>query len=218
MQEGKMASTPQRPATAGDWLKPGFFALLGLCFVAVLWVDDRFWFDPADPHSRRIFAYRSLLMFHGLAGLTALIAGTLQMSGRIRTRNPALHRALGILYLLAVGLSAPVAIYVGVSTLEPASIRVEQVFQGGLWLGCALLAWVCARMRQMPLHRDWMIRSYGFTLVFVLSRVPDLVYSHYSDQFLSDMLWALLLCALGAPEVISTVSAIARAALRKRAV
>jgi hypothetical protein len=43
------------------------------------------------------------------------------------------------------------------------------------------------------------------------------VYSHYSDQFLSDMLWALLLCALGAPELIGTVSAIARAAVRKRA-
>ena len=212
-----MASRIQRSAQAGDWLKLGFFGLLALFFAAVLWVDDRFWFDPTDPHYQRVFAYRSLLMFHGLAGLTALITGTLQMSSRIRTRNPALHRALGQIYLAAVGLSAPVAIYIGVSTLEPASIRVEQVVQGGLWLGCALLAWVCARIRQMPLHRDWMIRSYGFTLVFVLSRVPDLVFSHYSDQFLSDMLWALLLCALAAPEVISTVSAIARAAARKRA-
>jgi hypothetical protein len=54
-------------------------------------------------------------------------------------------------------------------------------------------------------------------LVFVLSRVPDVFVEHYSDQFLSDMLWALIVCALIAPEVISTVSAIARAAARKRA-
>lgn len=212
-----MASRTQRSATTGDRLKTGFFGALALCFAAVLWVDDRFWFDPSDPHYQRVLAYRALLMFHGLAGLTALTAGTLQMSSRIRTRNPALHRTLGQIYLAAVSLSAPVAIYIGVSTLEPASIRVEQVFQGGLWLGCALLAWVCARIGQMPLHRDWMIRSYGFTLVFVLSRVPDLVFSHYSDQFLSDMLWALLLCALAAPEVIGTVSAIARVSARKRA-
>jgi hypothetical protein len=32
---------------------------------------------------------------------------------------------------------------------------------------------------------------------------------------MSDMLWALLLCALGAPELIGTVSAIARAQVRK---
>ena len=51
-----------------------------------------------------------------------------------------------------------------------------------------MVAWVCAGLRQMPLHRDWMIRSYAFTLVFVLSRVPDIFVDHYSDRFLSDML------------------------------
>lgn len=69
----------------------------------------------------------------------------------------------------------------------------------------------------MALHRDWMIRSYGLTLVFVLSRVPDLFIEHYSDQFLSDMLWGLIVCALVGPEVIATVSTIVRAAARKRA-
>jgi hypothetical protein len=68
----------------------------------------------------------------------------------------------------------------------------------------------------MQQHRDWMIRSYGFTLVFVLSRVPDIFVSHYSDQFLSDMLWSLILCALIAPESIATASAIRRASARKR--
>lgn len=212
-----MASAGRQPARANDWLKLSFFGLIGLCFLAVLWVDDRFWFDASDPHARRVIAFRSLLMLHGLTGLTALVTGTLQMSIRLRTQKPALHRALGNVYIIAVCLSAPIAIYIGVSTLEPVAIHVEQIFQGGLWLACALVAWICARQRQMALHRDWMIRSYGFTLVFVLSRVPDVFVDHYSDQFLSDMLWGLIVFALIGPEVMTTVSAIARAAVRKRA-
>jgi len=212
-----MASKVRQPALVNDWIKSSFFGLITLCFLAVIWVDDRFWFDPSDPHARRVVAFRSLLMFHGLAGLTALTAGALQMSSRIRSRKPALHRTLGNVYIIAVCLSAPIAIYIGTSTLEPVTIHVEQVFQGGLWLVCAIVAWGCARLRQMQLHRDWMIRSYGFTLVFVLSRVPDILVDHYSDQFLSDMLWGLIVVALIAPEAITTTSAMVRASARKRA-
>ena len=56
----------------------------------------------------------------------------------------------------------------------------------------------------MALHKAWMMRSYGFTLIFVLSRVPDAFIAHYSDQFLGDMLWSLVVVALIAPEVIMT--------------
>jgi hypothetical protein len=55
-----------------------------------------------------------------------------------------------------------------------------------------------------------MMRSYGFTLIFVLSRVPDAVMSTYSDQFLSDMLWGLVVLAAIAPEVIQTAQTLYR--------
>ena len=56
----------------------------------------------------------------------------------------------------------------------------------------------------MALHKAWMMRSYAFTLIFVLSRVPDAFISSYSDQLLSDMLWSLVVVALIAPETILT--------------
>jgi hypothetical protein len=62
----------------------------------------------------------------------------------------------------------------------------------------------------MPLHKAWMMRSYGFTLVFVLARVSDAFIRHYSDQFLSDMLWGLVAVALIAPEVILTAQTLLR--------
>src|SRR5207237_9549853 len=121
-----------------------------------------------------------------------------------------LQRRLGKVYISAVCISAPIATYIGTSTLVPVSIRFEQIFQGGLWLLSALIAWACIRTGQMALHKAWMMRSYGFTLVFVLSRVPDAFISNYSDQFLSDMLWSLVVVALISPEAILTAQTLLR--------
>jgi len=188
-----------------DLLKWSFFAVMGVCVLLVLWVDERFWFHAAtDPHLQRIGAYKTLLILHGLGGATALTAGTFQMSSRIRSSKPALHRLLGKIYIGAVCFSAPIALYIGTGPLEPVTIHVEQVFQAGSWAGCALIAWACIRSNQMALHRQWMMPSYGLTLIFILARVPDAFMNTEDPQFLSDMLWSLVIVALIAPDVILT--------------
>jgi len=206
-----LASSTGAASTASDRLKWTFFGIMALCVLLVLWVDERFWFNAAsDPHLRRIAAYKSLLLLHGFGGATALVAGGLQMSSRIRRTRIALHRTLGKVYLCAVCFSAPIAMYIGTGPLEPVTIHVEQVFQAGFWAASALIAWACIRSGQMPLHKAWMMRSYGFTLIFITSRVPDAFISSYSDQFLSDMLWSLVVVALIAPELILTAQTLLR--------
>jgi uncharacterized membrane protein len=199
-----------RQVALADRVKWSFFALMGLCVLLVLWTDERFWLNPADPHWKRIEPVRYLLMLHGLAGLTALGAGAIQMSSRIRRLRPAFHRMLGKVYIGAVTISAPVAVYMGTSTLEPRTIRVEQVFQGGFWLLSAWVAFACIRSGQMALHKAWMMRSYAFTLIFISSRVPDAFISSYSDQGLSDLLWGLVAIGLIAPEFILTTQSLWR--------
>lgn len=191
-----------RQVAVADRVKWSFFALMGLCVLMVFWMDERFWLNPADPHWKHVAPVKYLLALHGLCGATALSVGALQMSSRIRRTRPAFHRAMGRVYIGAVCLSAPLAIYIGTSALEPASIHVEQIFQGGLWLLSALVAWACIRMGQMALHKTWMMRSYAFTLIFITSRVPDAFVKSYSDQALSDMLWGLVAIGLVAPEII----------------
>ena len=199
-----------RQVALADRVKWSFFALMGLCVLLVLWTDERFWLNPADPHWKRIEPVRYLLMLHGLAGLTALGAGAIQMSSRIRRLRPAFHRMLGKVYIGAVTISAPVAVYMGTSTLEPRTIRVEQVFQGGFWLLSAWVAFACIRSGRMALHKAWMMRSYAFTLIFISSRVPDAFISSYSDQGLSDLLWGLVAIGLIAPEIILTTQSLWR--------
>ena len=145
-----------------------------------------------------------------LEGRSALITGATQFSSRIRGSRIALHRATGKIYLGAVTIAAPIAVYIGTGPLEPPTIRFEQYFQGGLWWLCAMIGWACILNRQIAMHKAWMMRSYGFTLIFVLARVPDAFIAHYSDQFLSDMLWALVIVALIAPELILTTQTLLR--------
>ncbi|HZC37538.1 MAG TPA: DUF2306 domain-containing protein [Sphingomicrobium sp.] len=210
-----MASTARAPSGAPDRLKHAFFVLMGVCVLLVLWTDERFWFDSADPHWQHIAPVKWLLMVHGLGGLTALTAGAFQFSSRLRRLRPALHRAIGKVYIGAVSIAAPVAIYIGTGPTEPVTIRFEQYFQGGLWWFSAIMAWACIRNGQIALHKPWMMRSYGFTLIFVLSRVPDAFVKSYSDQFLSDMLWSLVVVAVIAPELILTTQTLLRIRIAK---
>jgi uncharacterized membrane protein len=205
-----MATKIRSSGGAPDLVKWSFAALMVISVVVVLWIDERFWLNPADPHWKHIAPVRTLLPIHGLAGVTALVAGALQMSSRIRRDHIPLHRKLGKIYIAAVCISAPIAIFMGSSTLEPATMRVEQIFQGGLWLFSALVAWACIRSGQMPLHKAWMMRSYAFTLVFVLSRLPDVIFSSYTDQGIADMLWSLTVFAALSPEIILTATSLLR--------
>ena len=199
-----------RQAELGDRVKWSFFAVICICVLMVLWTDERFWFNPADPHWKHVAPVKYLLMLHGLCGATALVIGAAQMSSRIRRERPALHRAMGKIYIGAVCVSAPVAVYMGTSALEPVTIRFEQIFQGGFWWLSAMVAWLCIRNNQMQLHKAWMMRSYAFTLIFITSRVPDVFLKSYSDQFLSDMLWGLVAIGLVAPEIILTTQSLWR--------
>jgi uncharacterized membrane protein len=205
-----MATRMRRAAAAPDLVKYGFFVLLALCVPLVLWADERFLINPADPHWKHVAPFKWLLLVHGLAGLTALTTGTLQMSSRIRRLRPALHRALGKVFIGSVSIAAPAALAITSAGFEPRSIVVEQWFQAGGWLISPWIAYACIRSGQMPLHKAWMMRSYAFTLIFIFSRVPDYFMPTESDQFLSDLLWSQVVVAALAPELILTVQTLWR--------
>ncbi|MFL6720381.1 MAG: DUF2306 domain-containing protein [Sphingomonas sp.] len=205
-----MASNTGAPTAAADRLKHFFFALMALAVLLVLWTDERFWLNPADPHWKHIAPVKWLLMIHGLAGATALVSGATQFSTRIRRSMPATHRLIGKIYISAVSVAAPVALWIGTGPLEPVTIHVEQCFQAGLWWLSAMIAWACIRNGQIALHKPWMMRSYGFTLIFVLARVPDAFMSTEDPQFLSDLLWSLVIVAVIAPDIILTTQTLWR--------
>ncbi len=191
-------------AQAGrDYMKWAFFAAMAACVAWVAFIDERFLVLRSDPEWRHIARFRWWLLPHGLAGAAALLIGPLQFSESLRRRRPRLHRLTGRIYVGAICLvAAPIGLYMGIS-FEPKAIRIEQMFQAGFWWLTTAVAFVSILNRQIERHKLWMMRSYGFCLVFILSRMPD-AFIKWNDQLLADVLWSLVVAALVAPDLALT--------------
>ena len=196
-----------------DYLKLGFFGLMALATLWVIYVDERFLLLPKDPEWAHIAGFKWWLAVHGPFGALALLLGPFQFSDTLRRLRPRLHRWLGRIYIGAIMVAASIALYIGPRFEQP-STQIEQYFQGGLWLFTTLMALFFILRRNIPAHKLWMMRSYGFCLVFVLSRVPDgFPAFHETPQILSDMLWGLVVAALVVPDLVLS----GRDILRRRA-
>jgi len=201
-KEGGM--TIQAVKSRRDSAKWAFFALMALCTLLVIFVDERFLLLPRDPEWVHIQNFRWLLLVHGPLGAVALLLGPFQFSDTLRRQRPRLHRWTGRIYVGAIAVSAPIAGYIG-THFERKSILFEQYFQAGGWFLTTAVALICVLRRNIPAHRAWMMKSYAFCLVFVLSRVPDAIPGFkWTDQLLADVLWALVFAALLVPDLILT--------------
>jgi len=194
-----MASAARR-----DPWKWGFFLIIALAILLVIWVDERFLVIPTDPEWKHIAPVQGRLLIHGIFGATALLIGPFQFSDRLRAARPRLHRWMGRIYVGAVTISAPLAAWIGFHFEQPFTAP-EQIAQGGFWFLCTWMALLCALKRQFVVHKVWMMRSYGFCLVFVFSRVPDAIPGfRWTDMMLAHTLWWLIAAALVGPDIILT--------------
>jgi uncharacterized membrane protein len=150
------------------------FAALGLMALFVIYNNERFIFDHSDPQWAYYFRVRWLLLAHGLGGAAALCLGATQFSSRLRRRHVRVHRTLGRLYVTAVAISAPLGIWVTILRNE-LPLRVAVITQASLWFLTTAVAFYCIRHRNFEQHRQWMIRSYAITLIFLTDRVLDAV-------------------------------------------
>ena len=104
------------------------------------------------------------LLLHVGGGVTALAVGPWQFWSSLRTRHPAVHRAMGRVYLVAVAAAAA-----GGLLLAPLSLGGPLAHLGFGVLAVLLLltsgaALVSILRRRIEAHRAWMFRS--FALIF----------------------------------------------------
>jgi uncharacterized membrane protein len=146
------------------------FSALGLMFLFVLWHNERFIVDHSHPDWTYYFPVRWLLIPHGLAGLTALLIGPFQLSSRFRQRHLRVHRIMGRFYLGGIAVAAPMGMYIA-SIHGGVGIRFFVFALASSWLLAGGTAFACVRNGNIPLHRQWMVRSYALTTIFVTGRV-----------------------------------------------
>lgn len=112
------------------------------------------------------------LVGHLIGGMTALLIGPFQFSTSFRNRYLNIHRTLGKIYIVAIIIGSLCAFYMSF-TIAPqfnSAWSIALFFLALPWLICVLMAYRMIRLKRIPQHKEWMIRSYVVTFAFVLFR------------------------------------------------
>jgi uncharacterized membrane protein len=114
------------------------------------------------------------LIPHLLGGMTAILAGLVQIWLGLTGRTGALHRALGRVYVAGVAVGSVGSFYLAL-TIDPKYFA----YAAGLFaLACAWvlttsMALLAIHRRAIEQHREWMLRSYVVTFAFVTFRLSE---------------------------------------------
>lgn len=150
------------------------FAGIAAMFVYVLFHNERFLIDAADPAWKRYETFKWWLLPHGLAGVCALLLAPLQFSDRLRARYARFHRITGRCYIVGVFIAAPLGFYIQYfeeSLGMTRSFSIAAAVDAILWMTTTGIAFAFARKRMIPQHRAWMTRSFALAIVFLEVRV-----------------------------------------------
>ncbi len=150
--------------------------------IMIPFVIPYFTLDPDDSRitiSSTTIQYPALVA-HIVFALIALIAGFFQFSDRIRVSQPKIHRYMGRVYVVSVLISGVLALVV-VSYVENFTKAVSFLVLSLLWIFTTWRGYRTAVQRRFEEHRQWIMRSFGFTLVAVIARllVPILLLTYY---------------------------------------
>lgn len=181
--------------------KHAFFLVLGPAVLFVLYHNERFVFQHDTGTWKYFYPIRWKLLIHVIGGATALLAGPLQFSTRLRERRPAVHHLIGYLYMSGVLVGASMAAYLGATH---ATFRLVTVVQAFLWGFTTAMALIAVVRKNFEVHRQWVMRSYAVTLIFIVSRLVLAlpILASITERGAERMLWMLNIGSLLVPQII----------------
>lgn len=163
-------SLPQAPARRPFQARHVLFVVFGLMTLFVLLTRDLTLLDARSFLRQRYAAIPWLMILHGIPGAIALFLAPFQFSNRLRQRHLQLHRIMGRVYVGCVLIAAPVAVKVSTILVIP-TLMMASLIQSIGWIVATATAVYCVRTGRIQQHREWMMRSYPFAMVFVVVRV-----------------------------------------------
>lgn len=108
---------------------------------------------------------------HFFAGSVVIVAGALQLSRWLRSRNLVLHRWLGRIYVIGVCLGGVAGLVMAFNSTGGLVTHIGFGLLAITWVGTTVKAWLCIRAGNVQAHRAWMLRSYALTLAAVTLRL-----------------------------------------------
>ncbi len=162
------------PSAGAFRLKYLVFAVIAAMMAYVLYHNERFLIDAANPAWKHYDPFKWWLLPHGLAGACALFLAPLQFAEGLRRRHTAVHRTIGTIYVIGVLILAPVGLYIQYQDEAQGAARsftIETMIQSSTLMITTGIGLYFALKRQFTYHRQWMIRSYAVALTFFEIRV-----------------------------------------------
>jgi uncharacterized membrane protein len=184
--------------------KHWFYFAVAISTLFVLYNNERFFLHDrlTDPEWIHLRPVGNWIFLHGVPGFIALIAAPIQFSSRIRNRYLRFHRITGYVYLASVAISAPMGMFVARTlTSNPVGYTISWV-HGGMWLLCTLIAIKLVRNGDIARHREWMMRSYSWGLIFILARIVVRIVQPTSESEFDAIVWITMGTAMLWPQLI----------------
>ncbi len=201
--------------------KYALLLVFSLMTLYVLLTRERTLLDAQSFLRQRYATIPWLMWAHGLPGAVALFLGIFQFSNRLRQRYLPLHRVLGRIYVGSVAISAPVAVAVSLRLAVP-TLGMASAIQAAGWLLTTVTALYCVRTGRIQQHREWMMRSYPFAMVFIVVRAVNAipVVERMGLVGIETVVWSVIATACCLPSFVIAWQALAasRRVLKVRAV
>ena len=187
-----VAARPARLSGSGIVLTLSLLAVLGVAAkFLVHYAFPYFAFDPA--YFDYYWPHRFRLISHISGGMLALACGPFQFWTGLRAKALGVHRWTGRLYLVGVLFGASGAGMMAYFT-TPRNFGISLGFMALAWILCTGIAYLAILRRQVPLHKEWMVRSYLITFGFVTFRLisdyPPGVHWGTSEDRVATLTWA----------------------------
>lgn len=114
---------------------------------------------------------QTVLVLHAAPGGLALLLSPVQLVARVRDRAPRVHRVVGRIALVAIGVGGVAGL--ALSTVSLAGPQGTAGFGtlAVLWVTCAALGLRAILRGDVAAHRRWMIRTFALTYAGVTLRL-----------------------------------------------
>lgn len=114
---------------------------------------------------------RVVLLIHIMGSAGALVTGPLQFLPALRRRFPRGHRRVGYLYFAGVAVGGGAGLYSSTVSMGGLVAHTGFFLLSLCWLASASLALTAIRRRDVPRHREWMVRCFAMTFAAVTLRI-----------------------------------------------
>ncbi|CAH2714255.1 hypothetical protein BACCIP111895_01416 [Neobacillus rhizosphaerae] len=121
---------------------------------------------------------------HILLGTISLAIGPFQLTKKSQ-KNAKLHKMLGKIYAVAIFINILMVPYLTLSATGGMGSTIAFLVLNIFWLWTTSIGVIRATQRKITAHKEWIVRSYAITWVFVTFRIVVIPLSLFLDSSLS---------------------------------